>query len=252
VRTVGLLVLFFCMASVGRSQVTASRSTARVDSARVKPRLIGIFDDETGRPLADVDIVDLVNGSFVRTDQTGTTTLSWLSRLGTTDSAAIQVRKIGYREERLPVDVRESFDITLVLRRVTELSQVTVTESPVYLSPNLRDFEERRLHSIGTFYTPAEISQFVQRGLDSPNGGLDSFLRIKQPSMGSNRLGGSTCGVLWYFNGSQVLGPPAADANSYDAMEYYSSASVPARFAGSLRGQKICAVVVLWGRDQRR
>ena len=247
-----LVFSVFAFSSVCISQAATSRSPGKLDSAKVKPRLIGVFDDETGRPLADVEIVDLVSGSFVRTDSTGTTTLNWLSRVGSTDSAAIQIRKLGYREERIPVDLRESVDITLVIWRVTELSAVTVEEAPVYLSPNLRDFEERRLHAIGTFYTPAEVSLFVQKGLDSQDGGLSSFLRTKQPSMGTNRLGGSSCGVLWYFNGSQVTGPPAADANSYDAIEYYSSASVPARFAGNLRGQKVCSVVVLWGRNQRR
>lgn len=76
-------------------------------------RLIGIFDDRSGEPLAGVDIVDSATGTFVVTSETGTATLAFLP-----DGAhTLRLRKKNYTEQRIDVVIsaEERAPITLTM-----------------------------------------------------------------------------------------------------------------------------------------
>lgn len=76
-------------------------------------RVLGVFDDVTGQPLAGVEVVDLTTGTRAITSTTGTISLAWLGP-GTT---ILQARKVGFRNRFVPVSTSpaDTVPITLVL-----------------------------------------------------------------------------------------------------------------------------------------
>jgi hypothetical protein len=79
-----------------------------------RPRLIGVYDESSGLPLAGVTVRDSASGAFVTTTETGTVTLAFL-----TDGAhVLHVRRMGYVHLRLSVGIseRDSLPITLTLK----------------------------------------------------------------------------------------------------------------------------------------
>ena len=103
--------------------LTASR--VRADSAGVpnadslprhRFRLLGVFDEETGFPVAAADVVDVRTGWKVATSATGAASLFFLPEAGGT----IRVVKAGYVAQELPVAISpaDTLPITLLLARV--------------------------------------------------------------------------------------------------------------------------------------
>lgn len=90
------------------SLVMATPSSA----ARGLPvRLIGVFDEATGAVIEGADVVDVSNGSFMRTSVTGTATLGFLSR----DATAIRIQKAGYEPLTIAVSPDDTAPLTVVL-----------------------------------------------------------------------------------------------------------------------------------------
>jgi hypothetical protein len=132
--------------SLGSASASAQR-----DSTQAHPRLLGVFDEMTGAPIAGVRILDLLTGISALTTPTGTVSLFFLQDGG----GLVRVQKIGYEQQTLTVAISpvDTSPITLVLRRVRELPTVVTRadSAPHYLSPALRGFEERRRRESGTF-----------------------------------------------------------------------------------------------------
>jgi hypothetical protein len=206
--------------------------------------MLGVFDALTTKPVDSAEVIDLLSGNRTRTTFSGTVSLSWLS--SQSDSAAIQIRKVGYEEQRLLVMTRDTASITVVLQRATTLASVLVTDSaPGLVSRMMVEFEERRVRGTGRFITPQQIRTFEARGLVR--------LRDAMTAGGivARNYGGRVCptGPLYFVDGMLNRNRerlPSDQTSQYEAIEFYAgTAQAPAKF--SIPGSH-CGVVVLWTR----
>ena len=124
-------VLCFVLVQRGARGQTAGSpgpkgSPARSDSAaRVRLRVIGVFDEETGEPLEGVDVTDFFTGISSRTTKTGTTALI----LGDISSTLVRIKKVGYQPITMPVrtDIADTTPITATLARAGHVLPAVIT-----------------------------------------------------------------------------------------------------------------------------
>ena len=78
-------------------------------------RLLGVYDELTGEPIAGAQIADSTSGTFATTTTTGTVSLLFLPE----GMSTLVVRKAGYAELHFPVVIspRDSLPITLTLTK---------------------------------------------------------------------------------------------------------------------------------------
>jgi len=148
----------------------------RVPLPAYRARVLGVFDDATGDPLDSVRVSDVLNGNSSLTTRTGTVALYFLPDGG----GLVRLQKIGYEVQTLAVAISPSDTnpVTITLRRVTKLPRVlTTAQTPTYISPALRGFEERR-HSAATGYFVADS---VLRANESQP--LSELLSSRMPNM---------------------------------------------------------------------
>jgi hypothetical protein len=93
--------------------VSSAQSSIAADAAF--PRLLGVFDDETGDPIADAEVVDVASGTVARTTSTGTVTLSFLPA----GPAQVKIQRVGFATQLVPVtmSVTDILPVTIVLVR---------------------------------------------------------------------------------------------------------------------------------------
>lgn len=241
---VGLCVALGSDALAAQSGPPRAVTVPKPGSLRPAVRLIGVFDDVTAQPLDSAEVVDLLNGNSMRTSVTGTALLHWLSSQN--DSAAVQVRKVGYEEKRFVVLMRDTADVTVTLRKATTLGTVTVTDTARRLSPNIAGFEERRNRGAGKFVTPNELRLGERQG----NTKVFDVLLKKIPPFGS-RTSGRGCQMIYFVDHVQVRSLPSTESSAYEALEYYSHSTAPAQFSGTAPpGREVCGVIVAWGRER--
>jgi hypothetical protein len=137
---------------------TAVAQTHAAGTATVRPRILGVFDENTGEPVEGARVTDVLSGTFATTTNTGTVSLNFLPDSG----SLVRVQKIGYQTQTMLVAVirGDSAPITLVLKHITELPGVVTRADSArqFLSPALRGFEERRAaHAGGYFIDEAEL-----------------------------------------------------------------------------------------------
>jgi hypothetical protein len=147
-----------CAALAVQSAAQDTSATARRDSAALSysRRLLGVFDAETGLPVADAEVIDVLSGTSARTTRTGTVSLSFVSE----GVAIVRVRKLGYVMRTIMVATSpvDTVPITMVLQPVVQLPVVTTYGRRRYISPRLRAFEERRLTgATGYFLSEEEL-----------------------------------------------------------------------------------------------
>jgi hypothetical protein len=83
--------------------------------AAFRTRILGVFDEASGEPIADVEVADSASGTFARTTTTGTVSLVFLP-VGT---STVLVHKLGYADLKLEVSIspRDSIPITLTMAK---------------------------------------------------------------------------------------------------------------------------------------
>jgi hypothetical protein len=119
---------------------------SRRDSAHVaiaaRGRLLGVYDETTGDPIAGADVIDVLTGDHTLTTATGTVSLSFLRAKG----SVVQVRKLGYEPWQSVVDPADTTSVTVVLKHaVAELPTVLSTAKPdISKDAGSRDGFERR------------------------------------------------------------------------------------------------------------
>lgn len=81
--------------------------------AAYRNRIVGVYDETTGDPLANVEVVDLATGTYARTTATGTATLAFLPD----GASTIALRRDGFAELKLDVSIspRDTLPLTVVL-----------------------------------------------------------------------------------------------------------------------------------------
>ena len=141
-----------------RDGVTA-RSTAMDPAYR---RLLGVFDEVTGQPIADAQVDDLSTGTSTATTNTGTMALSFAD----TSGILVRVRKLGYVPQLhfVASPLRDSTPITIVLRPAAQSLPLVVTRGTSVRTPadtvrklELAGFYDRRMS------TAAPSRAFVTR-----------------------------------------------------------------------------------------
>lgn len=141
----------------------AQDTTRRASPAPSPPsvgRILGVFDDQSGQPLADVEIVDLLTGSSFRTQASGLIGLAGFARQH--DSAAVRIRKLGFSDTSFVVmlGIADTTPVQVFLRRATQLDAViSSAPSDAGLTGNMREFagrmRDKTLH--GKYVTPAQL-----------------------------------------------------------------------------------------------
>ena len=117
-----------CAPVAARAQTDTSAKTPASDTTarRVRIRILGVFDNETGEPIEGADVTDLVSGFTVRTTKTGTVPLYLID----TTTTLIRIKKIGYQQSLFTLaTARADTDpvTTTLLRMGHLLSPVIVT-----------------------------------------------------------------------------------------------------------------------------
>jgi hypothetical protein len=80
-----------------------------------RSRLLGVFDIETGDPIAAVRITDVTSGTYAMTTSTGTVSLAFLPE----GTSTIQLRHTAYGDTTMQVTIsaKDTLPLTLVLAR---------------------------------------------------------------------------------------------------------------------------------------
>jgi hypothetical protein len=259
-----LAVIFVLIAATttrGRAQTPASPPQPPLD---YRHRLVGVFSADTGEPLEGAEVIDLFAHNAVRTSRTGTTTLSFLPEGG----SMIRVQKIGYQPLTLVVAVSPSdtIPLTVVLNAAAQtLPKMTTTDSaPRYISPGLRDFEERRTKGFGYFLTEAElrraenrkmtnlIRQFPNVNIVCPRRGVrigECYATSMRQPQKYAVLGGE-CPLDVYLDGARSTDNDLEkmQVNEYAGVEYYAGGStIPTQY--NMTGSS-CGVLLFWTRER--
>jgi hypothetical protein len=177
--------------------ILAPSAFKAIEAQQQLGRLIGVFDDVTGRPIAGVEVIDLETGTKTLTSESGVATLAFL-RAGT---SLLQIRKLGYQGKLQPVfaSATDTASVTIVLTPLAQSLPAVVTRA---LAPG---DTVRRLELSG-FYdrrrsTGAPMSAFVT---------AEQMERWKVMYLGDvkNYNGRGVCGGRddVYVNGSLVTG----------------------------------------------
>lgn len=143
--------------------ISASAASAQDPSSPLpayRNRLLGVYDLATGEPVEGAAITDMKSGTVALTTKTGTVSLIFLPDGG----ATIQIRKLGYEPITQVVSIApaDTVPITILLKNsTTTLPAVITRDSAVhYISPGLREFEERRKTGPGHFIPEADLRKY--------------------------------------------------------------------------------------------
>ena len=232
---------------------------------RPSGRLLGVFDDATGKPLEGVDVVVLTTNATATTSNSGAVSLALLDS-GTT---LLQLRKVGYASRIVPV-ITSSADttpITLVLKPLSQTLPAVVTRA-ASVTPKFADFERRRASGGGGHFITQDVldknpqlltAEIMMRipGLvivGTPQSGIVGNTRGQQSLMGTRTFKGF-CLAAVIVDGAMVYSGAQGDApfsvNSYRpdeiaGIEYYAGgASMPAEYNAT---RTTCGLVVIWTR----
>ena len=224
-----------------------------------RSRLLGVYDSRTGDPIEGVEITDAFSKTSALTTKTGTVTLVFLPEGGT----LVQLRKVGYQPNTLFIAISpaDTMPITTMLSPiVTTLPTVVTRDSaPHYISPGLRDFEERRRLGFGHFITEAELRKSDNQLMSDvirrfP--GLIVKCGTSECHAASFRLGskhaflGGDCPVDVYLDGavSTVNNLKFMRVDEYAGIEFYGGgATIPVQYN---KTGSSCGVLLLWTRER--
>lgn len=167
--------------------------------------------------------------------------------------------------QAVEISLRDTIPLTAILVPLPTLATVTTTESaPVFVTPKLLGFEERRRGGVGRFLTEADLRKNDNRTLTSlarnmgninfacPRAGADLGKCFPVPGRQRSKYAilGSTCEIAVYIDG---IASPDNDlerlrAIDFSGIEYYAgSAIIPAEYNGT---GSSCGVLLLWTRDR--
>lgn len=244
-----LLGLLLTAAGMSAQSPSAARdSSVHEVIPRYRYRVIGVYDDRSGEPIEDVDVIDVLSGNSVKTTSTGTASLLFLPDGG----GLVRLRKLGYAISTTMVRISpaDTNPVTMVLARATELPAVaTVDSAPHYISIGLKGFQERMNGShMGTYLDEKlllkETGRLLGTVLNAHLPALGQYLKYS----GANRvLLSGKCAV--YLNGLYLKGQNDLSdfqVESLAAIEYYKSSAAPVQYPGV--GE--CGVVLLWTRER--
>jgi hypothetical protein len=198
-----------CLALIALAATVAGAQSDSTPLSKVpafRRRLVGIYDQQSGDPVAGVRVSDVLSGTSMVTSRTGTAVLIFVPE----GVRILRIQKLGYETQTFPISIIESDTgaLTLMIRHVTELAPVVTTETASAsepLSPRLRAFDERRRSHNGGYFVTQEILQAAQ------GQALASILVARLPGLALDRRSGNKTMVVQSprcMDGTKA-GPPA-------------------------------------------
>jgi hypothetical protein len=170
----------------------------------------------------------------------------------------LDVRMLGYKPLLVSMEVRAGDTVRVRITLVAlalELEPVAVTSEG---SLALRDFEERRAHGPGAFFTREEIARMQPRQLTDVLRRVPGIqLRPVSGVYGDNILvtsRGGRCPMMFYVNGSPFPLPADIPINHFIAVEevvaveVYSPSEMPPQFNSTMYNAR-CGLVGIWTRS---
>jgi hypothetical protein len=104
------------LARADSSYAAARRATSPgMETTPNAVRILGVFDEGSGEPIAGAQVVDVASGTYATTTQTGTVALSFLPA----GVSTFLIRMSGYSDTKLEVSIspRDSMPITVSVRK---------------------------------------------------------------------------------------------------------------------------------------
>jgi len=225
-----------------------------VDSAvTTRARLPGVYDDESGEPIADAVVTDTVTDDHALTTRTGTVSLWFVKAKG----SIVQVRKLGYEPWSAVVDPTEPTPITITLKRVTTLAPVVTTAAhDMVKDAGARDGIGARCEDAHVTCTrETELAKFPSRTLGDF---VAKATGVIGPGILMHTTTGGRCKPTYFVDGMawNRKEPPIGNPNGTPQAGVYSTSDVvaievyetgvlrPLRFSGDPK----CGAIVIWTR----
>ena len=182
---------------------------------------------------------------------------------------SLEVKVLGYTPLVLAVDILAGETLNLHLQLAAEavpLPAVEVKASPVFVTPEMKGFAERKARGAGQFFTREEIVRMQARLLtdvlrrvpgmqiQSVNSAYGTSYTI-QTGRSGGPVGARVCPVLFYINGTPFPLSTDVTIDHYVAPEeviglevYNGTAQIPPQFNSGMYNAH-CGVVVIWTRN---
>jgi hypothetical protein len=251
----------FATAVAVAAPLIVANAQAGANAPRPLGRLLGVFDDATGQPVAGAEVVNLATQAKALTSESGAVSLALLEP-GVT---VLQIRKIGYAShmQTVMVSPADTVSITVMLKPLAqELPEVRATAANT-TSGKLATFEQHRAEGFGHFLTREELAKAeghltsdvfrmipgVQLWPDSRRGAWYVGTRRGNTSMLRNAGLNGICLAAVMVDGLIMQTP--FDINSIRpeeiaGVEYYAGgASMPMEYNST---RAACGLVVIWTR----
>ena len=222
-------------------------------AAQDRGRLQGIVVDSSGRPIAEADVSIAAARQLTRSDSTGAFQFTRLPA----DSAAILVRRLGYKPQKviaMPGETAAALRVVLV-RDPAMLEGVEISARLARKRSGIEDFYRRRARGVGTYFTRDDfIERHTQRASDVLRDvpGL-RFVRIPG-GMGirfnSSSIVRRDCIPMIWLDGQRAPGLEVDDvpASDIEGLELYNGPSTtPMQFSQYSSGST-CGTIVIWTR----
>lgn len=223
-----------------------------------RTRILGVFDSQSGEPIEGAEVIDALNHVTSVTTKTGTVSLAFLPE----GASMLRIQKIGFKPVTQFVEISPadtvSITILMVATAQTLPTVVTKDSAPLFLSPGLRVFEERRkAGGAGRFITEAELRKNDVRGpltnvVRETGTTVNCSTRTPRRcfAVSNRRPGNSNCRLDVYYDGALVNidngDLEMIRTDQIGAVEIYDSiASMPAQYNRTANG---CGVMLLWSR----
>jgi hypothetical protein len=247
------------IAWVALAMCVSAGSRARSQGAAPLPtyrlRVLGVFDSQSGLPVEGAEVTDVFSHTTAVTTKTGTVSLAFLPEGG----SMLRVQKIGFKPttQVVVISPADTVAVTVLLEATVQALPTVVTKdsAPVFLSPGMRAFEDRRKMGLGRFITEAELRKNDSRSLTNvvrQSGATVSCTRYPPIKcfVVNPRSGGSGCSLDVYLDGTLVIDDfrdlEQMRTDQMGAVEIYAStATVPVEYNKTGKG---CGVMLLWSR----
>ena len=271
--SVGLLIGITLALGHASGAKLRAQQPMRVSSARdsVMPRyrlrLLGVFDAATGTALSNAEVLDVRTGTSHLTNTSGLVALDFIPDGG----ALVRIRKLGFDPVTrfVAISPQDTTPVTETLTpSVQRLPGVSIQDSsPKYLSPALREFEERRHLGFGHFIAEAELRKKDNLSFPTVISGLPGLMVSCYSRLSpwgcvavSTRLVskmafsvGQPCGISVYQDGIPLQSVQDRDllkmaTQNYAGVEFYAGAAeIPVQYNAT---GNACGVLLLWTRER--
>jgi carboxypeptidase family protein len=229
-------------------------------TAASSPRLLGVYDGDTGLPVEGAQVTDVGRQLTALTSKTGTVSLRFLAD----GESLVRIRKVGYEAVHLVVTISpaDTVPVTVVLHASAQRLPVIVSRDTARpMSPGLRAFEERRrAHNGGQFIT---VDVLRKNDNSSMTNVIRRFSGIKvtcapfPPECHATAtrqitryaIRGGACEPDMYIDGILVNDRDLQklQVSEYGGVEYYQGgASIPIQYN---KTSASCGVLLFWSRD---